>query len=406
MFSSGKQQNPVPGWFSGTMSRRAVAALGASALVPMRGLSASAQSATPQSIVPFTTRAASSHRLTIRGMTYDTGTDYTPQWGILTRQVWEIERVQREMAVIRNDLHCTDVCLYGTEIDRLIEAAVVAREEGLHVWLQPRLIEAEQDTLLDHLREAATQAERVRADSGHVALNVGVELSLFAAGIIPGASFMERIMTLLETLDELQTYNKRLNALLGEMVSVSRDAFAGPLTYGSGEWEGVDWSALEFDFLGIDLYRDAYNRDTYTQRVRGLHRHGKPVLITEFGCCTYEGAEEAGGSGYDIIDWEQDPPVLNGDYVRSEQVQAETIGELLDVFEAEKVHGAFVYTFVEVGQTYSPDARYDLDMASFGIVKTLPEDSGQGYEETGYWEPKQAFRTVGERFATDENDSR
>ena len=397
MFSSGKQQNPVPGWFSVTMSRRAVAALGASALVPMRGLSASAQSAIPQSIVPSTTRAASSHRLTVKGMTYDTGTDYTPQWGILTRQVWEIERVRQEMAVIRRDLHCTDVCLFGTVIDRLIEAAVIAREEGLHVWLQPRLIEAEQDALLDHLNEAAMAAERVRTDSGHVALNVGVELSLFAAGIIPGATFPERMVTWLETLHELQTYNKRLNALLGEMVAVSRGVFSGSLTYGSGEWEGVDWSA--FDFLGIDLYRDAYNRDTYPQRVRDLRRHGKPVLITEFGCCTYEGAEDAGGSGYDIIDWEQDPPVLNGDYVRSEEVQAETIGELLEIYEAEGVHGAFVFTFVEVGQTYSPDPLYDLDMASFGIVKFLPEDTGQGYEETGYWEPKLAFATIAARFA-------
>lgn len=396
-FPTREQQGffPLRDWRSGAISRRALAGLGAMALVPMIDPPASAHGSTRQWVHPAT-RATSSNPLTIKGMTYDTGTDYTPQWGILTRQVWEIDRVRREMAVIRNDLHCTDVCLFGLEIDRLIEAAVVARDAGLHVWLQPRMIEAEPDALLDYLQEAATAAERVRVENDHIALNIGVELSLFAGGSIPGDSFMERAETLVATLDELPTYNERLNDLLGRMVTTARDSFAGPLTYGSGEWESVDWS--EFDFLGIDLYRDAYNRDTYTERVRDLHRHGKPVLITEFGCCTYEGAEDAGGSGYDIIDWEQDPPVLNGDYVRSEDVQAETIGELLDVYEAEEVHGAFVFTFVEVGQTYSPDPLYDLDMASFGIVKVFPASTGQGYEETGYWEPKLAFGTIAERF--------
>lgn len=379
------------------LTRRALAGLIAGGLVaPAIGATPAAQGAARRQTA---TPVASSGSLALKGMTYDIGTDYTPQWGILTRPVWNPERVREEIAVIRGDLHCTDICFLGTEIERLIEAAVMAREVGLHVWIQPRLIEAEPDALLDYLHEAATAAERVRADSGNVALNLGVELSLFAGGTIPGESFMERAETLVATLDELPTYNERLNALLARMVATSREAFAGPLTYGSGEWEGVDWS--EFDFLGIDLYRDAYNRDTYTERVRDLQRHGKPVLITEFGSCTYEGAEDAGGSGYDIIDWEQDPPVLNGEYVRSEQVQAETIGELLDIFEAEGVHGAFVYTFVELGQTYSPDPRYDLDMASFGIVKVFPESTGQGYEATGYWEPKEAFRTVAKRYASE-----
>ena len=44
--------------------------------------------------------------------------------------------------------------------------------------------------------------------------------------------------------------------------------------------------------------------------------------------------------------------------------------------------GAFVYTFIEPGQTYSSNPHYDLDMPSFGIVKVFPVASGQGYEET------------------------
>lgn len=158
----------------------------------------------------------------------------------------------------------------------------------------------------------------------------------------------------------------------------------------------MDWSG--FDYVGVDLYRDAYNRDTYEQRLRTYQSFGKPVVITEFGCCTYEGAEDAGGSGYDIIDWESDPPRLNGDYVRSEATQAETIAALLDLYETEGVHGAFVYTFVEPGQTWSPEPRYDLDMASFGVVKILPEDTGRGYDTTGSWEPKAAFWEIADQY--------
>jgi len=81
-------------------------------------------------------------------------------------------------------------------------------------------------------------------------------------------------------------------------------------------------------------------------------------------------------------------------------VQADTITELLDLYQAAGMHGAFVYTFIEPGQTYSPDPLYDLDMASFGVVKIFPEGTGKGYEESGYWEPKAAFREIAERYAS------
>jgi hypothetical protein len=374
------------------LSRRALTGLIASGIgIPAVGA--------PPTVVAgqYAATPASSRSLAIKGMTYDTGTDYTPQWGVLSREVWETARVQREIAVIHEQLHCTDVSIFGTEIGRNTEGAAIALEQGLRVWIQPRLIDAEPDALLDYLAEAANEAERLRGQNPAVTFNLGVELTLFSAGIVEGNSFAERIPNLLGTLDQLPIYNERLNGILSRANTVVREVFGGPVTYGAGAWEGVDWS--DFDFVGVDLYRDAYNQATYVDDVRALRRHGKPVVITEFGCCTYEGAQDAGGSGYDIIDWEKSPPELNGEYVRSEQVQADTIGELVDIYQDEGMHGAFVYTFVEPGQTYSPDPRYDLDMPSFGIVKVFPEESGQGYAATGYWEPKAAFHEIAERFA-------
>lgn len=334
--------------------------------------------------------------LAVEGISYDTGTKY-PEWDVLSREEWAEETVRRDLQAIRDDLHANAVTLFGSDAGRVADGAAIASGLGLSVWIQPRMFDAEQDALLDQLGEFASEAERLRAGGVDVTLNAGVELSIFAAGIIPGATYAERIPTLLETLDQLPEYNERLNALLGSAATVARDAFDGPLTYGSGEWEGVDWTP--FDIVGVDLYLHAGNREGYAEQLRSYEQFGKPVVITEFGCCAYEGADDAGGSGYAIIDWSADPPRLSGDYVRSEETQAETIGGLLDLYAAEGIHGAFVYTFVEPNQTYSPDPQFDLDMASFGIVKVFPEGSGQGYAESGYWEPKAAFGAIAERFA-------
>jgi hypothetical protein len=59
--------------------------------------------------------------------------------------------------------------------------------------------------------------------------------------------------------------------------------FGGPVSYASGIWEEVDWSG--FDVVGIDGYRDEQNAPYYRQLLAPSHRHGKPVVVTEFGCC-------------------------------------------------------------------------------------------------------------------------
>lgn len=376
-------------------SRRALvglAAAGAGSLVlPAAGRriggAAAQEAATPVN---------ASGELAIKGITYDTGI-YLSKWDAFTRPEWDVETVQRDLAAVSNDLHCTTVSLFGTEIVRLAEGAEIALEQGLAIWLQPRMYDAQPDDLLDQLKQTAQEAERLRAAGADVTLNVGVELSLFSTGIIPGATYAERIPTLIETGDQLPAYNELLNDLLARAIATARAEFTGPISYGSGEWESVDWT--NFDLVGVDLYRSSFNRATYVDQLRALHEFGKPVVITEFGCCSYEGAEDAGGSGYAIIDWAKDPPQLIGEYVRSEETQAETIGSLLDLYRAEGMHGAFVNTFVEPGLTYSPDPLYDLDMASFGIVTTFPAGSGKGYAESGYWEPKQAFTAIADRYA-------
>jgi hypothetical protein len=137
------------------------------------------------------------------------------------------------------------------------------------------------------------------------------------------------------------------------------------------------------------------------------------VVITEFGCCTYRGAEDAGGQGWAIVDVTQMPPRLNGDYQRDEAVQARELTELLAIFDEAGVDGAFVHTFVSPISPYSEDPRYDLDMASYSLVRSDASRLGElaaripgiaelpwhdGQPGTAYpgmpWEPKQSFRAI------------
>jgi hypothetical protein len=44
-----------------------------------------------------------------------------------------------------------------------------------------------------------------------------------------------------------------------------------------------------FDLVGVNLCRDRWNEKTYVSDLRRLRGSGKPVVITEFGCSTFEG---------------------------------------------------------------------------------------------------------------------
>jgi hypothetical protein len=58
------------------------------------------------------------------------------------------ERVQREMRIIHNDLHCTAVRLTGGDADRLEIAARHAAAAGLEVWYSPFTCDLTTDELL------------------------------------------------------------------------------------------------------------------------------------------------------------------------------------------------------------------------------------------------------------------
>jgi hypothetical protein len=324
-----------------------------------------------------------------KGICYDVG---RVLMGGNWRPKFDPKVVHRELEIIKNDLHCNAIRICGLDIERLVIASQDALVQGIEVWFSPEMWDKSQEETLQYLVKAAIAAEPLRQRwPGKLMFSLGSELTLFMHGITEGANFFERMNnpSFWENI-RAGKHNNRLNSFLSKANKSVREVFHGPVTYFSVPLETVDWAP--FDFVGVDLYRDARIKDVYGKMVKGYLTYNKPVLIGEFGCCAYQGAENLGGSGFmivfgmmadylnldkvlpkGIVDMIKIPTRVDGHYVRDEGLQAREITDQLAVLDTAGVEGAFVFTFISPNSPYNQDPRYDSDMASYSLVKSYPE---------------------------------
>ncbi|MER5356396.1 hypothetical protein ABT093_39520 [Kitasatospora sp. NPDC002551] len=334
-------------------------------------------------------------------MTYDTG---FVVHGRTSREDFDPAVVRRELAVIRDDLHCNAVQIIGGDPERLELAAAAAAGLGLEVWFSPYPLELDPERILTLFRDCAERAERIRRQGAEVVFVAGVELSVMNHGFLPGASPEERVERLLGRPERragaMRELGVRLNAFLGEAAAAVRERFRGRLTYASIQFEQVDWTP--FDITTFELLRSAEVADRFREAVRTLARGPKPLAITGFGTAAYRGAGDRGGRVLDVVEYDphtRAPVRLNGVYERDEAGQAAYLTELLEIFETEGVDSAFVFLFALPGYPHRPegDPRDDLDRAGLGIVKLLEGRRGRTYPDMD-WEPKAAFAAVAQRY--------
>jgi len=315
--------------------------------------------------------------------------------------------VHRELEIIRNDLHCNAVRIQGLDLDRLVTASDDALQQGLEVWFSPELWDRGADETLAYVVEGAVRAEQLRGRwGGRVVFSVGSEVSLFGQGFLPGTNVFERLghPDFLATV-RAGTHNPPLNAYLGRAVAGVREVFHGPVTYASVGLEAVEWTP--FDIVGVDLYRDKRMGELYPRLLDRYKGFGKPVANMEFGCCTFKGADELGGRGWEIVDWSTMPPRLKGAYEYDQTTQAREVAELLRINDEAGVDAAFVFTFVEAGAGLSSEAErallasltFDPDLPRYSLVRShLDGSRGTTYPDMT-WEPKESFRAVADYYA-------
>jgi len=334
------------------------------------------------------------------------------------RPKFEPAVVRRELQIIKEDLHCNAVRICGKDVRRLTMAANAALDQGLEVWLSPEIWDKPPGVTLDYITGAAKAAEDVRrSGQDRVVFMVGSELTLFMQGILEGRSFRARLSNPgMMARVKAGGHNKPLNEFLSRATERVRSVYHGKVSYASLVWEDVDWSL--FDFVGVDHYRAAKIEDRYASMLEPSFKHGKPVVITEFGyATTHGGIGDAGlltstaGLGPSIINEYSQffhyrlpllgrliKPRLNGDHVRDEEWQAAKLIETLKILDGVGVDGAFVFTFESQITPYDPDPRYDLDMASTSLVRFYEKgERGKTYADMP-WEPKGSFRAVAEYY--------
>ncbi|WP_433291553.1 hypothetical protein ACQP2F_25750 [Actinoplanes sp. CA-030573] len=336
-----------------------------------------------------------------RGMTYDTGFVVD---GRISRARLDPAEVRRELAIIRDDLHCNAVQIIGGDPDRLELAAGAAADLGLEVWFSPYPLELDPERILTLFRDCAERAERLQRRGATVVFVAGVELSVMNRGFLLGQSPEERVARLMSRperrAEAIRALGVRINAFLRDAVAAVRERFEGRITYASIQFEQVDWTP--FDVVTIELIRSAEVADRFRAAVRTLAQGPKPLAITGFGTAAYRGAGDRGGRVLEVVehDPETNVPVrLDGVYERDEAGQAAYLDELLEIFETEGVDSAFVFLFALAGYPHRPDGdpRDDLDRAGLGIVKILEGRRGRTYPDME-WEPKAAFAAVARRY--------
>lgn len=342
-----------------------------------------------------------------KGVVYDVGLKFVAEnpYSVVD---FDPELVRYDINAIAGQLHANAIRIEGEEISRLTTAARIAHEAGLTVFFNPWKMNVPVSELPAYFKQAAREAEILRKEGVDIVFVCGCEITMFNEGIFPGNTVIERATWMGSQSGHDAEQNAyalfseasvRLNALLSSVVTEVRAEYQGPLTYSAGSWETVNWDL--FDITGVDYYR---NGETAEEYVAGIERYRskKPFVVMEVGCCAYEGAAQKGAGGFMILEGVN--PDGSGKFaggtppLRSEQEQADYAGEQLELLSGAGVDGVFIYVFSF--PTYrAGEGEKDLDMISFSLVKTFPEDDPRS-KQMPPWAPKKAFHRIARFYQT------
>lgn len=206
----------------------------------------------------------------------------------------------KSLLEIRKDLE--EMRKYGFEGIRItgngswpLKIAREAKRTGLQVWLCPRFVHSEPELgtreYLEKMKEFAEAAEKENIDVFLVGNELGVEIRDFAE--IQG--YENRCENWQRFENEFRQRENIFREYLTSLAKEAKKFFSGPVTYAAGTWEldSINWS--EFDIVSANLYLwKGFAEKQYEETLEKLKKHGKPVVITEFGFTSTKEAWEIG----------------------------------------------------------------------------------------------------------------
>ena len=349
----------------------------------------------------------------LRGVVYDVGLKFTPE--SCSVDTFDIKLVKYDISIIANILRANAIRIEGEDISRLTVAAEVAQAAGLKIFFNPWKMNADEKEVVAYMAQAAQAAEKLRQKGTDLVFVAGCEYSIFDNGVFEGSSINERLATLMSfgqmkdktaALKTIQGKNQTLNRILANICQAVRANYKGLVTYSSGTWEAVDWSL--FDIVGVDYYRDIQTDEEYVEGIKRYSQYGKPVVVMEVGCCTYEGAARRGGNAFSILQGTT-PDGKAGIYeggmtpTRSEKEQADYIQTQIELLNGTGIQGMFIYLFSYPIYPYRKEGL-DLDMTAYAIVKTYAKNHPRS-QMLPPWEPKEAFYRLAEIYRRLEQES-
>jgi hypothetical protein len=184
----------------------------------------------------------------------------------------------------------------GHELSWMLKIVHEAKKAGLNIWLCPRFAHSEPmlttQEYLEKMREFADVAEKENIDVFLLGNELGLELRDFSQ--IQG--YENRCGENWRRFEN--EFRQRENIFREYLTSLAKEAkkhFSGPVAYAAGTWEldSISWS--EFDIVSANLYLwKRFAEKQYEETLEKLKKHGKPVVITEFGFTSTKEAWEIG----------------------------------------------------------------------------------------------------------------
>ena len=331
---------------------------------------------------PAAHRRPAAARLALRGVNYDTDRELWRAEFVPPRDRGDPRRPPRQRAS-----SCSDPISTGSP-----RAPRSPPSNGLHVWFEPRQFDAERRR---HARrssppwpraaeELARGAPRRRSVAGRRADDLHGRSAAWGR--------LARTRRRPRSTRPAAEYNGRLNDVPGRCGRRRSDR-SSVASSRTRPGRGRTSTGAGFDVVGIDLYRDAENAATFVERcaapapARQAGRdHRVRLLLVPRAPRTSAEAASWWSTGGPTHRWSATASCATNRSRPATSTSCSTSSR------PSGVHGAFVYNFIEPGNPYSPDPRYDFDMAGFGVVKCYPTGTELAYDAPDTSSPRPPSR--------------